>query len=52
MAERNRAAVDIHFVGVPAEIFVDGAGLRRERLVGLDEIEVADIPAGFLKRRA
>src|SRR5262245_47687689 len=52
MAERDRAAVDVDLRGVPAEILVDGASLRRKRLVRLDEIEVLDLPAGFLERRA
>src|ERR1700722_19794754 len=37
MAERNRAAIDVDLAGVPAEIFVDRAGLGGERLVGFDE---------------
>src|SRR5450432_3429868 len=40
MAERDRAAIDIDLRGVPAEVLVDGASLRREGLVGLDQIEV------------
>src|ERR1700751_3970601 len=38
--ERDRAAVDVNLLGVPAEVLVDGAGLRRKGFVGLDEIEV------------
>src|SRR5215468_6331839 len=52
MADRDRAAIDIDLAGVPAEILVDGASLRRKGLVGLDQIEVADIPAGLLQRGA
>src|SRR5262249_21625873 len=52
MADRNRAAIDVDLAGVPAEVLVDRAGLRSEGLVGLDEVEVADIPAGLLQRRA
>src|SRR5215468_11371667 len=44
MAEGDRAAVDVDLVGIPAEVLVDGAGLRRERLVRLDQVEVADVP--------
>src|SRR5947208_15460421 len=40
VAERDGAAIDVDPVGVPAEVAVDGAGLRRERLVGLDEVEI------------
>ena len=38
--------------GVPAEILVDRAGLRGEGLVGLDQVEVVDRPAGLLQRHA
>src|SRR5882724_9562811 len=40
VTERDRAAIDVDLRRVPAEILVDGAGLRRESLVGLDEIEI------------
>src|SRR5437763_2321958 len=40
MAQRDRAAIDIDPIGVPAEIAVDRASLRRESLVGLDEVEI------------
>src|SRR5262249_32170274 len=52
MADRDRAAVDVDLRGVPAEVLVDRAGLRGERLVGLDQIEIADVPAGLLERGA
>src|SRR5262249_62069742 len=52
MAERDRPAVDVDLPGVPAEVLVDGAGLRRERLIGLDQIEIAYVPPGLLERRA
>ena len=52
MADRDRAAVDVDLAGVPAEVLVDRAGLRGERLVGLDQIEVLGLPAGLLQRRA
>src|SRR5882762_3856405 len=48
MAERDRPAVDVDLRGVPAEVLVDRTGLRGERLVGLDQIEIADAPAGLL----
>ena len=38
--------------GIPAEVLVDRAGLRGEGLVGLDQVEVADVPAGLLQRGA
>ena len=40
--ERDRAAVDVDAVPVPAERVAVGQRLRRERLVGLDQVEVAD----------
>src|SRR6516225_1585118 len=52
MADRDCPAVDIHLVSIPAEVLIDGAGLRRERLIGLDQIEVTNVPAGLLERRA
>ena len=52
MADRDRAAVDVDLAGIPAEVLVDRAGLRGERLVRLDQVEVADVPAGLLQRGA
>src|SRR5580700_3131354 len=52
MADGDGAAVDVDLAGIPAEVLVDGASLRRERLVGFDEVEVAAVPAGLLQRRA
>src|SRR5262249_3629764 len=49
MAERDRPAVDVDLGGIPAEVLVDRAGLRGESLVGLDQFEVLDLPAGFLE---
>src|SRR5580700_10470932 len=52
MADGDGAAVDVDLAGVPAEVLVDGAGLRREGLIGFDEVEIADIPAGLFQRGA
>src|SRR5215213_2028086 len=52
MPERNGAAVDVDLGGIPAEVLVDRAGLGGEGLIGLDQIEVANIPAGLLQRGA
>src|SRR5579864_2016329 len=52
MADGDCAAIDVDLAGVPAEVLVDRASLRGERFVGLDQIEVADAPAGLLQRRA
>src|SRR5215472_4712859 len=49
MAERDRAAIDVDLRGVPAEVLVDRTGLRGERLVRLDQLEVFDLPAGLLE---
>src|SRR5271157_1375582 len=50
MPERDGAAIDVDFAGIPAEVLVDRAGLGGESLVGLDEVEVLDLPAGLLER--
>src|SRR5215212_6600488 len=47
MPDRDRATIDVDLGSIPAEVLVDGAGLRRERLIGLDQIEIADVPAGL-----
>src|SRR5580692_5767124 len=52
MAERDRAAVDVDLRGIPAEVLVDRAGLRRKGFVCLDQVEVLDLPAGLLERGA
>src|SRR5262245_26708135 len=52
MADGDRAAVDVDLGGIPAEVLVDRAGLGRECLVGLDQVEVSGIPAGLLERLA
>src|SRR5277367_972212 len=52
MADRDRAAIDIDFAGVPTEVLVDRARLGGERFIGLDEIEIADAPSRFLECRA
>src|SRR5436189_132722 len=51
MAERYRAAVDVELVRIEAELLADRDGLRSERLVGLDQIEILDRPSGLLERR-
>src|SRR5262249_2493544 len=51
MADRYRAAVNIDLGRVPAEVLVDRTGLRREGFVRFDQIEIVDLPAGFLERR-
>src|SRR5258707_10203941 len=52
MADRDRATIDVDLGSIPAEVLVDRAGLRGESLVGLDQIEIADVPAGLLQRGA
>jgi hypothetical protein len=51
MAKGDRAAIDVHFLNRQAERLGDRAGLRRERLVGLDQVEVFHAPAGLGQRR-
>ena len=52
MADGDRAAVDVHDRRIPAHVLVDGERLRGESLVGLDEIEILDLPAGLFERLA
>src|ERR1700744_997126 len=52
VADGDRAAVDIDDAGIPAEILIDSKRLRREGFIGLDEIEILDLPAGLLERLA
>ena len=49
VADRDGAAVDVDLAGVPAHLLVDRAGLRRERLVDLHQVEVLRLPAGLLQ---
>src|SRR5438045_1071422 len=41
MSESDRAAVDVEFLLIDAELFDDREDLRRECLIDLDEIDVA-----------
>ena len=52
VADGDGAAVDVDLRRIPAEVLVDRAGLRRERLIGLDQVEIADVPARLLQRGA
>src|ERR1700688_795883 len=52
MADGDGAAIDIDLAGIPAEILVHRASLRREGLVGFDKIEIAGVPARLLERGA
>src|SRR6202165_5870762 len=52
MAERNRAAVHVDPLLVQLEHPGCVEGDRRERFVDLDQVEVAGLEAGFLKRVA
>src|SRR3954447_19326427 len=45
VTDRDRAAIDVDLAGVPAHLVVDGAGLRGEGLVDLEQIEVLRLPA-------
>src|SRR5579871_2991965 len=46
MSQSDRTAVDVELLGIEAELLADRDGLRGERLVGLDQVEVLDRPAG------
>src|SRR5688500_253975 len=50
MPERDRAAVHVGLIPVEAEVFLDGEVLRRERLVDLDQVHVANLLAGAVQR--
>src|SRR5918996_31339 len=52
MADGDGAAIDIDLADIPAEILVHGERLRGEGLIGLDQVEIANIPAGLLERLA
>lgn len=40
MAKRNRSAIDIDFVGIPAQFPVNCESLGGERLVRLDQVDI------------
>ena len=52
VADGDRAAVDVHLGGVPAEVLVDRQRLGGEGFVGLDQVEVVGLPAGALQHLA
>ncbi len=52
MADRDRAAIDVDPLGIPAELLADGERLRGERFVGLDQVEILELPAGLGQRLA
>ena len=52
VAERDRTAVHVHALGVESQLPDDGQGLRRERLVQLDQVEIGDLEAGAGEERA
>src|SRR5439155_15879349 len=45
VAERDGATVDVGALAVETQLLLDGEILRRERLVDLDQVEVADLVA-------
>src|SRR3954470_9688114 len=42
MAERDRAAIDVHLVAIEAELFFDGEILPGEGFVDFDEVDVLE----------
>src|SRR5665213_3390282 len=52
MTDGDRAAVDVDLGWIEAEFAHHRQRLRREGLVGLDEIEIGDLPAGLFERLA
>src|SRR5262245_10404122 len=49
MADGDGAAIDVDLAGVPGEVLVHCQGLCGESLIGLDQVEIADVPASFLQ---
>src|SRR5215217_5806603 len=49
VADRDGAAVHVHDRRVPAHVLVDRKRLRGERLVGLDELEILNLPASLFE---
>ena len=52
MADGDGAPIDVDNRRIPAEILVDGTSLRSKRLIGLDQVKIADGPAGLFQRLA
>ena len=52
MTDRDGPAIHVHLRGVPAQVLVDGACLRREGFVGFDQVEVVNGPAVNKKKRS
>jgi hypothetical protein len=52
MADRDRAAVDVHPVGIKLQLVDDRDGLRGERLVQLGQLDLVQLPASPAKRLA
>ena len=52
MAERDRAAVDVHARRIDPELAKHGDQLNRERLVDLEQIDIVKRPADLRERRA
>ena len=52
MAEGDGAAIDVDLGGVPAQLLADRQGLGGEGLVGLDQVEVGQLPAGLVQAAA
>src|SRR5487761_2342599 len=50
VTDRDRTAVDVDLARVPAHLVVDGAGLRGEGFVDLEQVEVLRLPAGARQR--
>src|SRR3546814_8958233 len=52
VADRDRAAVDVDDIAVPAKFLADRKRLGGERLVRLDQIEVGHAPSRLFERGA
>ncbi len=51
MPQRDRPAVDVDPLRLPAQFFAHRQRLRGEGFVGFDQIDLLQPPAGFLQQR-
>src|SRR5205085_222418 len=52
MAERNRAAIDVHLLSIEPELLLDGEVLRGKCFVDLEEIDVVERESVLLEQLA
>ncbi len=52
MSQRNRAAVDVDLLGIPAKFLADRQRLGGKGLVGFDQVQLVQRPARFVQTAA